>query len=351
MIYLLLAVTIIFICIILKNLLVPLFFAVLFAYLLYPTASKLESFGVPRIIANLLLIITTIAVLSGLVYGGGILIINFTENLSSIKDQLEQNLQYFQQSLGNLFGISDEQIENSVENLGGSVDYILNFFTTTTSVIVAFGLIPVYTFLLLLYRNKFRKFLNDITSDKTRLTIDRVVEKISQIVPKYLKGLIVVVIILMFINSTIFWVIGLDFPILLGVIAALFNIIPYLGTVLGFAAVLLLVLATQDPSLALWVIVAFFPVQFFENNILTPNITGAYVQINPLVIILSLIAGAMMWGLPGMLMVIPYLAMVKIICENIEKTKPVAYLISVNGAEAYTPSVSKIKAWVASAFK
>lgn len=351
LIYLLLLVTIVFICIFLKNLLVPLFFAVLFAYLLFPASSRLESFGMPRIITNLLLITTTILALSGLIYGGGVLVSNFTENLSNIKDQLEQNLQFFQHSLGNILGISEDRIDSSVESFGGSVDYILNFFTATTNAIVAFGLIPVYTFLLLLYRNKFRTFLNDITPQKGRPTVDRVVEQISHIVPKYLKGLIMVVIILMFINSTIFWAIGLNFPILLGVIAALFNIIPYLGTVLGFAAVLLVVLATQEPSLALWVIIVFFPVQFFENNILTPNITGAYVQINPLVIILSLIAGAMMWGLPGMLMVIPFLAMIKIIFENIEKTKPIAFLISANGVESYTPSMSKIKVWVTSVFK
>ncbi|CAN5230996.1 AI-2E family transporter [soil metagenome] len=347
---LLLAITIIFICIILETLLVPLFFSILLAYLLYPSANKLESFGIPRIIINLFLIISTLLLIVGFFYLAGHLIANLAEEFSDVREQFEENLRYFRDAINDALGISEDQIEDTVTDIEGNSEYTVRFFTATTNTIVAFGLIPVYTFLLLFYRNKFRVFLELVTPKNSKEITNNIVDQIAKIVPKYLKGLIVVVIVLMFINSGAFWLIGLDYPILLGVIAALFNLIPYLGTVIGYAVVLLIVLATQEPTLAFGVILLFFPVQFFENNILTPNITGSYVQINPLIIILSLLAGALMWGLPGMLLVIPYLAMIKIICDNIDNLKPVAYLLSTRGTEAYLPSLSGIKKWTKSKF-
>lgn len=351
LIRLLLAVTIVYICIVLQNLLVPLFFSILFAYLLYPGAVKLESIGFPRIITNLFLIVTAILLILISIYAGGQLIASFTEDLSDIQEQFQENMTYFQDKAEGIFGISIDQFENGLNGIDGVAEYVVNFFTATTNTIVAFGLMPVYTFLLLFYRNKFRSFLHQITPKDTSETADEIVTKISSIVPKYLKGLIIVVLVLMVINSTAFWLIGLEYPIILGVIAALFNFIPYLGTVLGFAAALLMVLATQEPAMAIGVILLFFPIQFFENNILTPNITGSYVHINPLIIILSLLAAAMMWGLPGMLLVIPFLAMFKIICEQIDSLKPVGYLISTRGTEDHVPSMAGIKNRVKSYFE
>jgi len=348
LIRLLLAITIIFIAVILENILVPLFFSILFAYLLYPSAEKLESFGIPRIITNLLLIISALLIIAGFFYLGGHLITNLTDEFSAVREQFEENISHFRDTISEFFGISDEDVEGTVTGINGDGQYAIRFFTATTNTIVAIGLMPVYTFLLLFYRDKFRVFLKLVTPEGTQDTVNNIVDQIAEIVPRYLKGLIVVVIVLMFINSTVFWLIGLDYPILLGVIAALFNLIPYLGTVLGYASVLLIVLATQDPSLAFRVVLLFFPVQFFENNILTPNITGSYVHINPLIIILSLLCGAMLWGLPGMLLVIPYLAMVKIICDNFDHLKPVAYLLSTRGTEMYLPSVKGIKKWFSS---
>ncbi|REL33290.1 AI-2E family transporter [Rhodohalobacter sp. SW132] len=348
LIWLLLAIAIVFLLNVLQHLLVPLLFSILFAYLLYPGARRMENAGIPRILTNLSLIIGALLLIAGIFSLLGFLIANFTEDFSDVKEQIEENAAFFIGSVGNFFGVSEDQMQDAVENIDGLAEYVLEFFTATTNTIVAFGLMPVYTFLLLLYRNKFQTILLDISSDKNRRTVQTIIREIAEIVPRYLKGLIVVVILLMFINSGVFWLIGLDYPILLGVIAALFNLIPYLGTILGYASVLILVLATQDPSLAFWVVVAFFPVQFFENNILTPNITGSYVRMNPLIIILSLLAGAMLWELAGMLLVIPYLAMLKIICDNVDSLKPVGFLLSSNGTEEFMPSLNGVKKWFSS---
>jgi predicted PurR-regulated permease PerM len=106
---------------------------------------------------------------------------------------------------------------------------------------------------------------------------------------------------------------------------------------------MVIVLGTQGPALAAAVLIQFFVVQFTENNILTPNITGSYVQINPLVIIFSLIAASMIWGIPGMLIVIPYLGLFKIVCENVDELKPLGFLLGTRGTERHSFTIKSVQ--------
>lgn len=326
-----------------KTLLVPLLLSVLFAYLLYPSAEKFEQQNIPRIATNFLLIIGSIIFVAGLGFLFAILISSFTQDFPEIKNELGKNFADFQQSVGNIFGVSESQQKEMIKNLQNPAQFVGKFFTATANTILTIGLIPVYTFLLLFYRNKFRKFISKLATPSQEKPIQNILDQAAEIVPKYMKGLFVVCFILMGMNSLGFYIIGVKYALLLGVVAALFNFIPYLGTVIGYILVFLFVFATQSPSLALFVALQFFIVQFLENNILTPNITGSYVQINPLVTILSLIAAGMIWGLPGMFIVIPYLAMLKIICENVDSLKPVGYLLGTRGTEEFTPSLESIK--------
>ncbi len=345
LIRLLLVITVIFAAIMAKQLFVPLFFGILFAYMVYPPARQMENWGVPRILTNLILIILTIAVIGGFLYGLSMLVATFSDDLPEIKSQFEENISYYRENIGSLLGISEEQQKSMVEGFGFITEFLDGFFTATTNTIVAIGLMPVFAFFMLFYRDKFEKFLLEVVPDQKRDILESIIREAATVVPKYLKGLVVVVLILMVINSIAFYFIGIEYALLMGVIAALFNLIPYLGTIIGYAIVLLFVLVTQDPSQVLSVFLLFFPVQFFENNILTPNITGSYVRINPLVIIISLIAAGMIWGLPGMLLVIPYLAMFKILSEHVPSLQPVEYLLSTRGTEEFQPSFDKIKKW------
>ena len=120
----------------------------------------------------------------------------------------------------------------------------------------------------------------------------------------------------------------MKYAILFGVVSAFFNFIPYFGTWIGAFFPFMFALLTGDsPNLALWVLAFFALIQFTENNILTPNITGGYVRLNPFITILALIAGSMVWGVAGMLLAIPIIASLKIIFENFESTKPIAFLL------------------------
>jgi predicted PurR-regulated permease PerM len=153
-----------------------------------------------------------------------------------------------------------------------------------------------------------------------------------------------VVLILCFFNSIGLFIIGIKYPLLLGVVSALFSFIPYFGNFIGGLIPFTFALLTEDSSVyALRIAIFVYCIHFFENNILSPNIVGNNVRINPFIIILGLIIGALVWGVPGMLVVIPFLAMVRIILKNVPGLQPYVYLLGMRGTSRHALTVENIR--------
>lgn len=326
-----------------KQLLVPLAFSIFLAYLLYPSARWLEAKNVPRIATNFLVILSFMAIIGGTIFIVFKLFGSFSNDLPQLKSKLGENLNWVQNTIAAFLGISIEQQNNIIKTAGLNGDYFGTIIEAGKNTLLALALIPVYTFLLLFYRDKFRDFISMKVKKENEENAQLIIQKAAEIVPKYLKGLVVVCILLVGLNALGFHFIGVRYPLLLGLIAAIFNLIPYLGTVLGYGIVALIVFGIQSPAIAGAVVIQFFVVQFIENNILTPNITGSYVRINPLVIIFSLIAGGLIWGLPGMFLVIPSLGILKIFCESIDALKPYAFLIGTQGTEKHSITINSLR--------
>jgi predicted PurR-regulated permease PerM len=181
---------------------------------------------------------------------------------------------------------------------------------------------------MLYYREKFYKFIIMAVPARREEDARVVLRKISFVTPRYIGGVFTVVLILTILNSFGLWIVGVKYAILFGIISALFNFIPYFGTWIGASIPFMFALLTGDtPGLAFGVILLFIIIQFLENNVLTPNITGNYVNLNPLFTIIIIIIGGMVWGIIGMFVVVPVAAMLKIILEHSRTMKPYAYLI------------------------
>ncbi len=326
-----------------KQLLVPLFFSIFLAYLLYPTANKLEQFKVPRIITNFAVIITFMAFVIGVLYWLIILAGSISSDFPELDKKISSNISNLQTTIEVVLGFTVEQQKTVIKNMGMNGDVLTTLIEAGKNTILTLTLIPVYTFLLLFYRDKFKDFIFMLVNDENESIVKEILKNAADVLPKYLKGLIVVCILLVGMNTLGFKLIGLKYPLFLGLIAAIFNLIPYLGTVIGYGIVLLFVFTTQSASAASGVIIQFFIVQFIENNILTPNITGSYVRINPLVIIFSLIAGGIVWGLPGMFLVIPTLGILKIVFEGVEEWKPYAFLLGTTGTEKHSVTIHSLR--------
>ena len=333
----------------LRNFLYPIAFGFVLAYLVYPLSSWFESKGIPRILANFIVILGTLALMAGLIIAAYHIITPVAIDFSGLADKAIENLTEMSVIAGQYLGIETSNIAEAISQQVGSAfeaggEQLGNVFSATTNTIVAFGLLPVYIFLFLYYRTKFMYFLLNLAGRSRRREMVIMLREIATVMVRYLGGVLIVVFILFFINSIGLWIIGVPFAIPLGITAALFNFIPYFGTLLGGLVPLTFAFLVEgSPVLAFKVVLLFIVIQFIENNILTPNIVGGNVNINPFFIITGLVAAGMIWGIPGMLLIVPFLASVRIIFKHVDFMSPYAFLLGEEGMEKHSIQLSKVK--------
>lgn len=333
-----------------RNFLYPLALGVLFAMLLVPVGRRLERIGLPRILANLVCIVLGGGVLYGVLLFMYRQVGALVKELPDIKEQALFNLRGLLEGLGGQVGITFtaateqalfDRFEEMVKLTGESVSGVMN---ATGNTLLAVGLMPVYVFMFLYYRDKFARFLLMLVPDHAQQLGRTILTKVSGVATRYMTGMFAVVLILSVLNATGFLIIGLRYAVLFGVIAALCNVIPYFGTIIGYAFPLVFAFLTGESyELALAVLVQFFIVQFSENNIITPNILGGMLRINPFFIIIGVLGGGMLWGLPGMFIVVPALAMLKVACDHVPELKPWSFLLGDRGTERHSITARKIR--------
>ncbi len=332
-----------------RNFLYPIAFGFVLAYLGYPLARWFEIKGIPRILANFIVILGTLALLIGFLIAAYHIITPIAIDFSDLANKAIDNLTKMGVRAGQYFGIDTNNMEETISKQVGSAfeaggKQLGNIFSATTNTIVAFGLLPVYIFLFLYYRTKFMYFLLNLAGRSRRGEMVCMLREIATVMVRYLGGVIIVVFILFFINSIGLLIIGVPFAIPLGVTAALFNFIPYFGTLLGGLVPLAFAFFVEgSPVLAFKVVILFIIIQFIENNILTPNIVGGNVNINPFFIITGLVAAGMIWGIPGMLLIVPFLASLRILFKHIVFMKPYAFLLGEEGMSRHSIQFSKVK--------
>lgn len=323
-----------------KNVLIPLAISMLFAYLMYPLVWKIERQGIHRGISILLVLLLAIITVGAVTILLSIKISNIAIDFTEIKKQFDSKTDSIQNMLQNKFGINgqtmDYYINQATENIITSwQSEIGSLFTTTTTTIFQIGILPVFIFFLLFYRTKTAYFIFRVVGKENKPQALHILREISIVTTKYLGGLFIVVAILSIINSLGLLVIGVKHALVFGVLAAFLNLIPYIGTFLGgfipFLYVFFTVPSPVEPMIK--VALLFMIIQFIENNLLTPNIVGNFIEINPLAIIISLLFANMVWGIAGMLIIVPVLAILKVVMRNIDELKPYAYLISDRGME------------------
>jgi predicted PurR-regulated permease PerM len=181
----------------------------------------------------------------------------------------------------------------------------------------------VYVFLFLLYKSLILKFLYDVFARENSQKVEDVLTETKTAIQSYMVGLLMEASIIAVLNSTAFLILGVKYAILLGVIGAILNMIPYLGGLIALILPLLVATATEDGySTQLGILGAYAAIQFIDNNFLVPKIVSSKVKINALASILIVLLGGAFWGVAGMFLSIPFLAIVKIIFDRIEDLKP-----------------------------
>ncbi|MCK9452337.1 MAG: AI-2E family transporter [Bacteroidales bacterium] len=330
-----------------KSILVPFLLSVFITYLLYPLVWKIERRGVHRGVSILLVLLVATIVIGGVVLLLSIKLSNATLDFESIKETLDTKTDAVQNMLEKKAGVNANTMNYYVEKasknlLEGTQSALKNLFSATSTVIFQIGLMPVFIFFLLFYRTKTAYFIFRLVGRKNKALALHILREISSVTTKYLGGMLIVVVILAVLTSIGLLIIGVKHAVIFGSLAAILNLIPYIGTFIGGLIPFMYILFTSsDPTnLLIKIVVVFLIVQFLENNLITPNIVGNTIKINPLAIILGMLFANMIWGVAGMLIVMPMLAILKVIMRNVNGFEPYAYLMSNRGTEKHNININ-----------
>jgi len=194
--------------------------------------------------------------------------------------------------------------------------------------LVVFFLIPVYIFLILYYHPILIEFIRRLFGTENREQASEITSKIKTLIQRYLLGLIIEACIMAGLEIASLLILGIEYAVLLGIIGALLNAIPYIGGLVAVALPMAVALATKSsPAYALYIMVIYYIIQLFDNNYIVPKIVASKVKINALFSIMVVLAGNLLWGISGMFLSIPLLAIVKLICDHIEPLKPWGFLL------------------------
>jgi predicted PurR-regulated permease PerM len=189
-------------------------------------------------------------------------------------------------------------------------------------------LIPVYIFLILFYEPLLLDFMRKLFGEKNRGQVSEIISLTKNVIQRYLVGLVIEAIIMAIMEIVTLLLLGIEYAILLGIIGALLNVIPYIGGIVAVALPMMIALATKDSAwYAVYVLVIYYIIQLIDNNYIVPKIVASKVKINALFSIIVVIAGNALWGIPGMFLSIPVLAIIKLIFDHVEPLKPWGFLL------------------------
>jgi predicted PurR-regulated permease PerM len=313
-----------------KQIAIPFTLAVFLSLGLSPLVEWFQRKKFPRIFGIVLSFLISLGMITIIAAIIGFAVNDFTSQFPTYYEQIAANVENVKYTLMNTFSIGENQLKGYASNLNISsfgVNAVSTVVSATTNILGTLGLTLVMTFLLLLYRDRIKTFFSLIANEHRLQSIQTIVRKSFQVLPKYLRGIMIVIIIMTFLNTFGFWIIGVPSPLFWGIMVSLLNVIPYVGTIIGFGAVTLFTFIVIGPSAALLAIIMFLLVQFIDNNFLTPLIAGGQIDINPLAAIISIIIWGMIWGVLGMVLALPILGLIKIVCDSVDELQPYGYLL------------------------
>jgi len=202
--------------------------------------------------------------------------------------------------------------------------------STIGGIFMTFLIMPVYVFMIIYYKPLLFEFFARLFPKTVHGTVVDVLKETKALIQSYLYGLVVEALLVATLNSVALWILGIDYAILIGVIGALLNVIPYIGGVIAVTLPMLLALATKQPIDAFYVLIAYLIVQFIDNNFFVPKIVASKVKINALVSIIVVLVGNELWGVPGMFLSIPITAIIKVIFDRVGPLQPFGFLLGDN---------------------
>jgi predicted PurR-regulated permease PerM len=316
-----------------KSIIIPIIFAIIIAILLHPVVKFLTRIKINRVVAIAFTLLLTFLLILGFID----LFIGqanrFSESWPVLIDKFTQILNQAISNISESFEINPQKIHAWItktqgELINAGTGAIGQTLVMLGNLLVVVFLLPVYIFLILFYQPILLEFIHRFFGIEHKVKITEIISQIKRVIQSYLIGLVFEAIIIAILDTAALLILGIDYAVILGIIGAMLNVIPYLGGLVAVALPMMVALVTKSsPWYMVYIMAAYYFIQLIDNNYIVPYIVASKVKINALFSIIVVLAGNAIWGLAGMFLSIPLLAIVKLICDHIEPLKPWGFLL------------------------
>jgi predicted PurR-regulated permease PerM len=316
-----------------KSLILPLLFAILLAMLLLPVTNFLANKKFPKVLSIILPLILSIIVIAAILYFLSKQVMHFLDDMPALKERISEVSKSLQQWLTSSANISvpkqNQYLKDTVEGIKEQGPKLVGLtFLSLTEALAYVVLLPIYTFLILYYRKTIKTFFINVFKNDSEEKVQEVLNESGTIAQQYITGLLIETSIVFTLNTIGFLVLGIKYAVFLALLAALLNLIPYVGMlVANIMCMIVTLISAENVSDVLWVGIILAVVQFIDNNFGMPMIVGNKVRINALVTIVGVLIGGALCGIPGMFLAIPGLAVLKVIFDKVPELQPWGLLL------------------------
>ena len=240
------------------------------------------------------------------------------QNIADAADYFHKDPQkihdWITKTQGEIINVSTAAIGQTIVHLGNGL--------------VIMFLIPFYIFMILFYQPLLMEFIRKLSGSNYQSHVRGIVSQIKTVIQRYLVGLVIEAALMAVMNTAALLILGIEYAFILGILAALLNVIPYIGGIIAVAMPMIVALVTKPtPWYALYVLIAYYIIQLIDNHYIVPYIVASKIKINALFSVIVVLAGNALWGIPGMFLSMPLLAIIKLIFDHIEPLKPWGYLL------------------------
>jgi predicted PurR-regulated permease PerM len=309
-----------------------LFFGLLIAIVLYPVCKWLELKKMPKSLAIALSLGIVMILIAGLVFLFAWQWHMFSKDIPMLRDKIAASLPGIHQWIDATFNISISSQENYWQQLisGGNMQvFVQSVIRGVINGAFTLLLVPVFAALFLYNRKTFVASLLTVVGESLKPKLPALLKQVTQSYHKFIRGMVIVYIMVGVLNSIGLLALGIEHAILFGMLTAIMTIIPYVGIILSALLPISIAWITRDSMwYPLGVIAVFTFVQYLEANIIFPSVVGSQLNISTWATLVAILAGGLLWGVAGMILFIPFLGILKLFSNEIESWKPINIILS-----------------------
>lgn len=315
--------------------------SILLAYFLDPVVEFLENMGLPRALGSLLVVLLMVALIAGALTAVWYKVESFVADwpkysvkLRSASQVVEKRLESIEQGVSTISPEGPEapgaaRTNVRLENPHPVRGYLLQGLGSIYNALIAATFVPFLVFFMLAAKRDVWHATLQLFPSTQRTKVKQTLEEVGSVLRGYVMGNAFIAVILAIACGIFFWVMGLDYPVLIGSISGVLNLVPYFGTVLASVPPLVLGITKWNSFLPFGTVVLVMVLfHVFALNVLFPALVGRRVQLNALAVTLALLFWGWLWGAMGLLLGIPITASLKVICDHVEGWEPVGRWLS-----------------------